>query len=284
MWIDQRGSEILDRPECLRLLAVAAKEDHVGRLAAVTEDQSPLVVPLNFIFHDGGVLVRVGPGRLSELVPDSLVAFEVDRVEPDRGTAWSVLVRGLASRADTHSPSGEAMPEPWVPEPRPDGAVHPARHRHRPPFSSGCRRIGRRGGRHRHRSRVTGGKLPSSAGESGRHHPDAGRSPGLSPALDRRFEAVVLWGVGPEALGPGAAPLRLLARAGVLVGVISPLSLDEVVRLLRWPAVDAADLVVAGGNGTVRAIVDEDGVHAVSPPPSMLGSATGAREAVIWTR
>jgi hypothetical protein len=116
MWIDQRGSEILDPPECLRLLAVAAKEDRIGRLA-VTDGQSPLVVPLNFIFHDRGVLVRVGPGRMSELAPGSLVAFEVDRVETDRGMAWSVLVRGLASKVDAGPLDDEAMPEPWVPEP-----------------------------------------------------------------------------------------------------------------------------------------------------------------------
>ena len=116
MWIDQRGSEILAVPECLRLLAVAAKEDHVGRLV-VTNGQSPVVVPLNFTFHDGGVLVRIGPGRLSELVPDSLVAFEVDRVETDRGMAWSVLVRGLASTLVPDTPHGGTMPEPWVPEP-----------------------------------------------------------------------------------------------------------------------------------------------------------------------
>ena len=113
MWIDQRGSEILDRPECLRLLAAAAKEDHVGRLA-VTDGRSPLVVPLNFVFHEGGVLVRIGPGRISEMVPGALVAFEVDRVETDRGMAWSVLIRGLASTA---LPGDAAIPEPWVPEP-----------------------------------------------------------------------------------------------------------------------------------------------------------------------
>lgn len=116
MWIDQRGSEILQIPECYRLLAVAAKEDHVGRLAVI-DGQSPLVVPLNFTFHDRTVLVRIGPGRLSTLVPGSLVAFEVDRVEAG-GSAWSVLVRGLATKFEEADgfPEG-ALPEPWVPEP-----------------------------------------------------------------------------------------------------------------------------------------------------------------------
>jgi nitroimidazol reductase NimA-like FMN-containing flavoprotein (pyridoxamine 5'-phosphate oxidase superfamily) len=118
MWIDQRGSEILPVPECLRLLALAAKEDQVGRLA-VADGQAILVVPLNFTYHDSGVLVRIGPGRLSELVPGSLVAFEVDRMEPEHGRAWSVLVHGLASTLDPGD-SGRgagAMPRPSVPEP-----------------------------------------------------------------------------------------------------------------------------------------------------------------------
>ncbi len=118
MWIDQRGSEILQAPECLRLLALAAKDDHIGRLA-VADGQAPLVVPLNFKYHDDGVLVRIGPGRLSDLAPGSLVAFEVDRVEPDVGLAWSVLVRGLASVVAPNDvgPEAGAMPQPWVPEP-----------------------------------------------------------------------------------------------------------------------------------------------------------------------
>jgi hypothetical protein len=116
MWIDQRGSEILDTPECVRLLALAAKEDHIGRLA-VTDGQSPLVVPLNFMFYEGEVFVRIGPGGLSDLVPDSLVSSEVDRVETDRAVAWSVLVRGRASKAAAGTQYGKAMPKPWVPEP-----------------------------------------------------------------------------------------------------------------------------------------------------------------------
>jgi uncharacterized protein len=118
MWIDQRGSEVLPVAECLRLLAVAAKEEHVGRLA-INEEQSPLVVPLNFTFHDRGVLIRIGPGRLSELVPGSLVAFEVDRMSPEAGEAWSVLVRGLASvvAPDDAPHNADVVPQPWVPEP-----------------------------------------------------------------------------------------------------------------------------------------------------------------------
>jgi len=116
VWIDQRGSEVLQRPECLQLLALAAKEDHVGRLA-VSEQQAPLVLPLNFTFHDGLILVRIGPGQLSELAPGALVAFEVDRVDPDH--AWSVLVRGLATplRPGDDLPGAGVMPQPWVPEP-----------------------------------------------------------------------------------------------------------------------------------------------------------------------
>jgi hypothetical protein len=118
MWIDQRGSEILPVPECLRLLAVAAREDHIGRLGVI-EGETPLIIPLNFTFHDRGVLVRIGPGLLSELVPSSLVSFEVDRVEPDCRQAWSVLVRGLASALALGDipTDASAVPQPWVPEP-----------------------------------------------------------------------------------------------------------------------------------------------------------------------
>jgi uncharacterized protein len=116
MWIDQRGSEILQWPECLRLLALAAKEDQFGRLA-VNDGESPLVVPLNFTFHDRAIVVRIGPGRIWELVPGALVAFEVDRVEPDLAVAWSVLVRGLASMLAPDDALAGQVPVPWVPEP-----------------------------------------------------------------------------------------------------------------------------------------------------------------------
>jgi hypothetical protein len=118
MWVDQRGSEILAAPECLRLVALAAKENRIGRLAT-NGGQAPLVVPLNFTIYDGQVAVRIGPGRLSETVPGSLVAFEVDRIESEGGDAWSVLIRGLASPLDPGALPLEVgfVPQPLVPTP-----------------------------------------------------------------------------------------------------------------------------------------------------------------------
>jgi hypothetical protein len=117
MWIDQRGSEIVAAPECLRLVALAAKEGHIGRLA-LNGPQSPLVVPVNFTIHDHSVLIRIGPGLLSEVAPESLVSFEVDRVDPDVGEAWSVLIQGLACAFDANTPgTTPAGPQPLVPTP-----------------------------------------------------------------------------------------------------------------------------------------------------------------------
>jgi len=101
MWIDQRGSEVLSRIECLRLLALAGRSAVVGRLAVSTES-SPVVHPVNFVFEDSRVLVRLGDGWMWATAPGRLVAFEVDGVTSECGApapcAWSVLVRGLAMR------------------------------------------------------------------------------------------------------------------------------------------------------------------------------------------
>jgi len=118
MWIDQRGSEIIPRPECLRLLALEARASAVGRLA-LSRAGAPIVQPVNFAYHRGDVLVRLGDGFLVESVPGSLVAFEVDGVDTEAGSAWSVLVRGLARRLD---PSeivrlGALGPQPLAPQP-----------------------------------------------------------------------------------------------------------------------------------------------------------------------
>jgi hypothetical protein len=117
MWIDAKGSTVLLRPECERLLAVEAKESRVGRLGLST-DGAPVIVPVNFTLHEGEVILRVGPGFLAQTAEGQLVAFEVDNVEAEGGAAWSVLLRGLATLVEHPTAAEfERAPRPLVHEP-----------------------------------------------------------------------------------------------------------------------------------------------------------------------
>jgi hypothetical protein len=105
MLIDHRGSEVLPRTECLRLLAVAAAAGAVGRLAAVADPEAaPLLRPVNFAYDDGQVLLQMSSGTMAEHLDGRLVAFETDGIDSSPGLGghgaigWSVLVRGLALR------------------------------------------------------------------------------------------------------------------------------------------------------------------------------------------
>ena len=121
MWIDERGSEVLDLPECWRLLALGAKRRHHGHLG-VSTDSAPLVLPVDYAVHDREVVIQVGE-RLFGRVSGHLVAFQVDYsfdgLARDGGSPegrWSVLLRGLASGMDGAAVGGH-FPEPRVAEP-----------------------------------------------------------------------------------------------------------------------------------------------------------------------
>jgi hypothetical protein len=84
----------------------------------VATDQAPVIIPVNFIFKDGRVLIRVGTGFFSRSAAGQLVAFEIDHVDAEGGTAWSVLVRGLATLIGTPTDTElAAAGHPAVPEP-----------------------------------------------------------------------------------------------------------------------------------------------------------------------
>ena len=116
MWIDGKGSTVLPGPECRRLLALAAKDGRIGRLGIAT-DQAPVVIPVNFAIHEDQVLARVGAGFLSEAAAGRLVAFEVDHIDEESRTAWSVLARGLATLVEQPTDTELAAVRPLVPEP-----------------------------------------------------------------------------------------------------------------------------------------------------------------------
>lgn len=118
MWIDQRGSEVLTRNECLRLLAVGA--GGLGRLGLVDEGHV-VIQPVNYRMLDRDVLIQIGPGSMLEAAhQQTIVSFETDHVGAPGCTAWSVLVQGLASVVEGAAGTEGARPThapPLVVEP-----------------------------------------------------------------------------------------------------------------------------------------------------------------------
>jgi hypothetical protein len=112
VWIDARGSEVLDTPECHRLLAVGAKEGFHGHLG-IALDGAPLVLPVNYLVHGPDVVLRIGEGAFGRLAERPLASFQVDGVTD--GWIWSVLVRGLAIEEDPEKIAAD-LPRPWVAE------------------------------------------------------------------------------------------------------------------------------------------------------------------------
>lgn len=83
----------LSPDECRTLLATAP----VGRLG-VSIDALPAVLPVNFAYVHGRIIIRTGAGsKLDAAVNEAVVAFEVDSYDPWGTWGWSVLVQGRAS-------------------------------------------------------------------------------------------------------------------------------------------------------------------------------------------
>ena len=96
MTVDRNGLEVLDRTECLRLLASGT----VGRIG-VCDGGGPLVLPVNYVLAGDEVVVGTAAGSgLSALLETGVVALEVDDADLAYEWAWSVLVRGRARSLD----------------------------------------------------------------------------------------------------------------------------------------------------------------------------------------
>jgi len=92
MEIDRNGLEVLDRDECMVLLGSST----LGRVGC-TSGALPIVLPVNFLLIGEAVVFRTGVGtKLEAATRNSVVAFEVDAMDPAAHTGWSVLVTGFA--------------------------------------------------------------------------------------------------------------------------------------------------------------------------------------------
>src|SRR5438309_10519960 len=90
---DHDDLETLTQEECRLLL----DESHIGRLG-LSVRALPVVLPVNFAMMDGDAIVRTGAGtKLHAALANSIVAFEVDAVDPVYQAGWSVVVQGRAS-------------------------------------------------------------------------------------------------------------------------------------------------------------------------------------------
>ncbi len=108
----------IPRPECLDLL----RTHTVGRLAYVAREDVPDVVPVNYVIHDGAILLRSGVGpKLQAAERRAVVAFEVDEVDEVAHTGWSVVAVGKARRLPTQERDAlpaDAIPVAWAHGPR----------------------------------------------------------------------------------------------------------------------------------------------------------------------
>jgi uncharacterized protein len=89
------GLEILSEQECLRLLGTA----RIGRVA-ICQGAVAAVLPVAYALVGGEVMFFTGTGiKLNAALQTQSVAFEVDDIDFDHKTGWSVLVIGRASTA-----------------------------------------------------------------------------------------------------------------------------------------------------------------------------------------
>lgn len=84
----------LDSDECIARL----RDGRLGRIAFISDDE-PVILPVNFVYHEGMIVFRTDPGEKLDEVPMRRVAFEIDGA--DEREAWSVLVRGHAREVTT---------------------------------------------------------------------------------------------------------------------------------------------------------------------------------------
>jgi len=107
--------EELSPDECRTLLSLAA----VGRVAFVVEG-TPVVLPVNYrVLNDEAgvrILMRTRPGNIIDNAPRQ-VAFEIDGINHEDQTGWSVLVQGTLHHLDHNDVElviHRFDPKPWV--------------------------------------------------------------------------------------------------------------------------------------------------------------------------
>ena len=114
-----KGSKLKEISEerCWQLLG----QKQVGRLAVSINNQ-PDIFPVNYRVDDQMVFIRSAGGiKLAAAVLGTAVAFEVDAIDEETETGWSVVVRGTASelsKLDDQLLAEDLHINPWASGPK----------------------------------------------------------------------------------------------------------------------------------------------------------------------
>ncbi len=107
------GLEELSEDQCWALLA----DERVGRLA-VSVANRPDIFPVNYRLDGSTVVVKTAPGfKLAAATLGTAVAFEVDRLDDEARTGWSVVIHGRASeiqRLEELLDADDLAVDPWA--------------------------------------------------------------------------------------------------------------------------------------------------------------------------
>jgi nitroimidazol reductase NimA-like FMN-containing flavoprotein (pyridoxamine 5'-phosphate oxidase superfamily) len=103
----------LSEAECQELLA-----QHTAGRVGFMAPEGPQILPVTYQYRNGAVIFRTSPaGALSGLVRRTSVAFEIDGIDEQNKSGWSVLVLGFAE-AMAHNylltSAWETGPVPWA--------------------------------------------------------------------------------------------------------------------------------------------------------------------------
>ena len=95
----------IDLPTCERLLRRGA----FGRFA-LTTPRGPEIVPVNYVVRDDAVVVRTDPtAMLARHAAGAPLVFEVDAVDPEYWSGFSVVARGVGEVVRDPPQAGSAV-------------------------------------------------------------------------------------------------------------------------------------------------------------------------------
>ena len=90
----------------------------VGRVALCTT-RGPQIIPVNYVVDGASVVFRTSPyGVLGQAAADARIAFEVDEIDADAESGWSVVAFGRGTRVEDEIELGTLRafrdPRPWA--------------------------------------------------------------------------------------------------------------------------------------------------------------------------